>query len=478
MEAERFLDLYTRALEQGDAAVFVGAGLSRPSGYVDWRGLLREIARDLGLDVDRETDLIAVAQYHVNTEGGRARLDQLIMEEFTKDTKPSGVHNLLARLPVKTVWTTNYDKLIEEAYRSLGKRVDVKTVSGKIAVTLPRRDVVLYKMHGDVEDPGNAVLTKEDYETYQHGRQAFSTTLEADLLTKTFLFLGFSFTDPNLDYVLARIRGLLGAHQREHFCILRPPRADDASKGAARAEKEYERRKFELRVADLLRYSIKTVLVDEYADVPDLLAELDRRVRIRSIFVSGSAAEYGAFGKTRLEEFLRQLGFAIVTNRFRLISGLGLGVGNPVLLGAMEALYQPRELELGETEDRLAVRPFPIGIQDPERRRSIWSQHRRLMIQEAGVAIFVSGNRLENNEIIEAPGVHEEFEIASEFDIVPIPVGATGYAARTLWEKIVSDPEPHFGELNVIKELTILGNPQESNEKLVRAVIDIIRKLG
>jgi hypothetical protein len=57
---------YTRALREDSAAMFVGAGFSVGAGYVDWKTLLKEIAEDLGLDVSRKSDLIALAQFHVN----------------------------------------------------------------------------------------------------------------------------------------------------------------------------------------------------------------------------------------------------------------------------------------------------------------------------------------------------------------------------------------------------------------------------
>lgn len=40
---------YGQALQDGHAALFIGAGMSRPNGFVDWRGLMSEIAHDLGL---------------------------------------------------------------------------------------------------------------------------------------------------------------------------------------------------------------------------------------------------------------------------------------------------------------------------------------------------------------------------------------------------------------------------------------------
>ena len=477
MERERFVDLYATALDQGDAALFVGAGMSRPAGFIDWRELLRGLAEDLGLDIDRESDLIAVAQYHVNTAGSRARLDQAIMDEFTKDALPSNAHKIVARLPIKTIWTTNYDTLIEDAFRAAGKRLDVKDVAQSIAITMPRRDGVLYKMHGDIRDPGNAVLTKEDYETYSHTRQPFATVLEADLLTKTFLFLGFSFTDPNLDYVLARIRGLLGDRQREHFCLMRPP-DDEPGAGEDRAEWEYARRKFDLRVADLKRYSIQTILINDYADIPRVLAELDRRVRTRSVFISGSAEEYGEFGKARLQELLRRLGARFVARNLRIVSGLGLGVGGVVVLGAMEQMYRPDSEELAATEDLLAVRPFPIGIENPEERARVWTEHRRQLLSEVGAAVFVAGNRLEDDRVIEAPGVYEEFSIAREADVVPIPIGATGFAARTLWSQVVKDRQRYFGDLDVVKDLEVLGAAESSVDDLVESALSIIERVG
>jgi hypothetical protein len=68
--------------------------------------------------------------------------------------------------------------------------------------TLPSLDVVLYKIHGDISRPHDVVLTKDDYESYY----IFTTVLQDYLVSKTFLFIGFSFDNPNLEYILSRIR--------------------------------------------------------------------------------------------------------------------------------------------------------------------------------------------------------------------------------------------------------------------------------
>ena len=86
-QLEGFYKHFVKAMHEGNAAILAGAGLSKASGFVDWKGLLKEIADDLKLDIDQETDLIAVAQYHHNKQMNRAKLDRLIVEAFTKEPR-------------------------------------------------------------------------------------------------------------------------------------------------------------------------------------------------------------------------------------------------------------------------------------------------------------------------------------------------------------------------------------------------------
>jgi hypothetical protein len=118
-------------------------------------------------------------------------------------------------------------------------------------------------MHGDVSLPDEAVVTKDDYETYNASRHLFSLALQGDLVSKTFLFLGFSFSDPNLNYILGRIRVLLGEAQREHYCLMRRVQRKDFRKPA---EFQYATAKQDLQVKDLRRYGISGVLVDDYSE--------------------------------------------------------------------------------------------------------------------------------------------------------------------------------------------------------------------
>ena len=50
------------AIQEGTVAIFAGAGISRPLGFVDWQQLMSSIAQSIGLDSKKETDFAAVAQ--------------------------------------------------------------------------------------------------------------------------------------------------------------------------------------------------------------------------------------------------------------------------------------------------------------------------------------------------------------------------------------------------------------------------------
>ena len=165
-EIEAFIKDYIKDLNEGNAAIFAGAGMSKSAGYVNWSELLSDIADELGLNIDKEWDLISLAQYHVNETGGKGKINRKILEEFSEKAEPSSNHQLLARLPINTYWTTNYDTLIEDSLKESNKIVDIKHQVEQLATTRPKRDVIVYKMHGDVNHSANAIITKEQYQEY------------------------------------------------------------------------------------------------------------------------------------------------------------------------------------------------------------------------------------------------------------------------------------------------------------------------
>lgn len=472
-DIESFIKEFVKDLAENNVAVFAGAGMSKSAGYVNWADLLRDIATELGLSVDKEHDLISIAQYHVNENRGKARITKKILEEFAQEAEATENHEIFARLPVTTFWTTNYDTLVEDSLKSANKVVDIKHQVKQLANTRPKRDVVIYKMHGDVHHPADAILTKEQYESYYKTHEAFVTALSGDLISKTFLFVGFSFTDPNLDYVLSRLNIQFGEDSRQHYCFIKKQ-----SQGKDDEEMfKYNLRKQELMINDLMRYKIKTILVDEYSDITEILKEIERRFRKKTVFISGSAEEYGVWNRNEAQSFIHSLSRSIVSAGFRIVNGFGWGVGSAVINGALEAVYERPDRY---SEDQLIMRPFPQFETGEKKLPDLWEEYRQRMISLAGIVVFIFGNKNDGQgNIILANGVKREFEIAIAQGLIPIPIASTGYITQEIFDEILKTPEKFYNGIEwiipIVKELT---SDKLSREEIINKVITIIQKIN
>jgi hypothetical protein len=458
---KNFIRQYVEQILEGNAAVFAGAGMSVSAGYVDWKELLRDIACELNLDIDKENDLVAIAQYHANEMGGRGSINQRIINLFTANTGTTETHRVLARLPIKTYWTTNYDNLIENQLKAVNKKVDVKRTPENLAVNIAYADATVYKMHGDAQLSDKVVITKDDYETYNEERQLFTTALQGDLISKTFLFIGFSFEDPNLNYILSRIRILLGKNKRTHYAFFKKADAKD----------DYVANKQRLLFHDLERYSINPVVVDSYDEIPIILSEVEKRINLRNIFISGSAEEYGNWNVDGAVELINNLIERLISIDRKIITGFGLGIGSFVINKAIQTITREKNAHF---DKYLEINPFAFQLKGNEKTK-FNTDYRDRILNHAGIAIFMFGNKHgADGNIVVADGVLEEFEIAKQKRLYIIPLGSTGFAAEKIAIEIKSNIESYPYLKDYITVLTTSNNSIE----LVDTVCSIIRKIG
>ncbi|EJG1086352.1 SIR2 family protein [Vibrio parahaemolyticus] len=470
-EKARLVKELLDAIENRNLAVFAGAGLSMPAGYVNWKQLLQPIADELDLDINREeNNLVQLAQYHCNVnQSNRGKINQLLVNEFSQKASLTENHRILARLSVETFWTTNYDKMIESALLDAGKTPDVKYNNKQLAFTVPKRDAIVYKMHGDVEHPSEAILTKDDYESYHVKMLPFLNALSGDLISKTFLFLGFSFTDPNLDYILSRVRIAYSRDQRPHYCLLKNIRKEQ---NESDADFEYRKRKQELFIQDLLRFGIKSVMVDEYSEITAILQTLEIKTKSSSIFISGAANDYAPYKKAESEKFVYELSKDLIASEYRIVSGFGLGIGSSVISGALESLYMSgQKLD----DDQLLLRPFPQNQIGKTDLKLLWRKYREDMISYAGIAIFLFGNKLVEGDVVLSDGMREEYEIAQSQGAFVVPVGATGSMAEVLWTelKIAIESEEVSFPKNLENALLSLGDSSLSFDEIKKTILEI-----
>jgi len=477
-EHRQFYEDVNDALQSNSLALFAGAGLSKSAGYVDWKNLLRSIATDLGLDIDRESDLISIAQYNVNKVGGRSMLNKKIIDEFNEDVELTENHKILARLPISTYWTTNYDELIERSLKDAKRIADVKHTIEQLNFSKPRRDAVVYKMHGDQNHPNDAVITKDDYESYFSDKLPFVNALSGDLVSKLFLFIGFSFTDPNLDYILSRVRLQMRTAQRHHWYIIkRVARTDWGIK--TDEDFLYQKAKQEHFIADLKRFKLLPVFVDTYEEITEVLKEIESIFKKQTVFISGSAEEYGSWSHNEAQSFIHKLSGRLIREGYRVINGFGLGVGSAVINGALEEIYRRPDRY---NENLLIIKPFPQFATGGKELPELWNEYRREMLKYAGIALYIFGNKLNpdkpgEREIINAQGVKKEFDIAQEYGIIQIPVKGTGYMSKELSDLVEGN---NFGTQPTSKlfEIYKVLAEQDQPDKIIDGIISVLNEIN
>ena len=461
---EHLLTHYTDALVDGRASLFVGAGLSAPAGLPTWPDLLAPVSPALGLSPSDVADLTAFAQWAVNSTGGdRSMINAEITRAFGSATTPTPTQLRVARLPAASFWTPNYDRLLERALDAAGKPVVVRAEERDFARPLRAGGVELLKMHGTVDHPDGCVLTADDYAAYALRRGLFLDHLRVQLVSHSFLFLGFGLTDPNVLRVLAETRARHGSNKAPHFWVERVnPKWSNT-----------ERLVFQHRAFALQRLGVTPFLIDDYSELDTLLADLDRRVVRHNVVVSGSfhAAE-GALDAPALTTLCRKLGGALVASGRNVVTGLGLGVGAPVFEGAWEALpLDPR----GDPRDRVRTYRFPQERTDPAQRAALWEQLRQRFVPSGGAAIFIAGNKLVNGTVVPADGVHREFDIAHAHKRLVLPIGVTGSVARTLWQQVSSDLATYWPSLDPALHTHFLALGTETDpDTLVKHVLTLL----
>ncbi len=206
-EGERLAGL----AREGQLVLFIGAGASLGGGLPDWDTLLGHLAEQGGFTTEERARLREVNALD------RARLIGMRMERAGQPLGPlvaSLVHathrpltqTLLASLPVSQVATTNYDQLFELASRDIGVPCAVLPYApGR------RGERWLLKLHGCVTHPDEIVLTRDDYLRFPSRRAALAGIVQALLVTRHMLFVGFSLQDDTFHRIVHDVRSAMPA---------------------------------------------------------------------------------------------------------------------------------------------------------------------------------------------------------------------------------------------------------------------------
>ncbi len=203
---------------------FIGSGFSKPLGLPDWHQLVADIAFKVGFDPElfflhgsypQLLDFLKKQHRKEWTDFQYELRVSLDSEEANRNRKKSKTHKLLAQLNFSTIYTTNYDQHIEKALMDVGKYPHVLASLEDFASTPQNAfNCEVIKFHGDVKKEDTMILTETQYE-------AVDQRLRADLLSNSFLFIGYSFSDANIRYIWYKIHKLKNQPMRDNNFELR-----------------------------------------------------------------------------------------------------------------------------------------------------------------------------------------------------------------------------------------------------------------
>lgn len=191
--------------KRGELALFVGAGVSIPAGLPSWDALLAGIAADNGTELADLPDVLDRAEL-LRKELGTA-FGAAVARQIEGATRPSLAHAHLAALGCREVVTTNFDTLYERAVRSTGRPLAM----------LPRDrpsagQPWLLKLHGDITDPANIVLTRRDFVRFSADRGPAGAVLQSLMMTRHLFVVGASMTDANILRLAHEVMQFRNAH--------------------------------------------------------------------------------------------------------------------------------------------------------------------------------------------------------------------------------------------------------------------------
>ena len=204
------------AMKTGRTMLFMGSGVSATLGVPTWSGLIAKLANKLGYDerllAPPGVNYLTLAQffYEKYKQSGIADLCNEMSAEWNaseEKLKNSEVHKLLYKLRFPTIYTTNYDQNLENAFRLFGG--DPLVVNDISQFGLGKAsDQTIIKFHGDLTDPNRIVLTESQYFERLNFEAPLDIRLRSDALSNSILFIGYSLSDINVRLLLYKLSNM------------------------------------------------------------------------------------------------------------------------------------------------------------------------------------------------------------------------------------------------------------------------------
>ena len=151
---------------------------------------------------------------------------QKFISDIFKEFKPGEHHKLVPMYKWHSLYTTNYDLIIEEAYdRNHSRQQELATFvknGEKISDKMIFENSVMFnKLHGSITDIDDKdvplILTADQYIEYKDNRDRLFKRLEEASYEYAIVFVGFSFADLDIRYALKHLEKLGNVRPRSYM---------------------------------------------------------------------------------------------------------------------------------------------------------------------------------------------------------------------------------------------------------------------
>lgn len=194
-----------KSICSGKAVLFLGAGASQASGGPIGTELADFIANELGIEEDT-SDLAIFTQTVLHKKKATRKQIELCIKERLQNLLPSDGYKAMTNLPWKSIFSVNYDDLVEQAYRmTRGRYSHIVMTPHNLMDDKEINQIRLYKLHGSITDVYSEnkplLVTYDDLIKKESFKQNMLKIL-TNSLHDTIIFVGYSFSDKVIEEIL------------------------------------------------------------------------------------------------------------------------------------------------------------------------------------------------------------------------------------------------------------------------------------
>lgn len=157
-------------------------------------------------------------------------LHELLDEAFLTGFEPNEYHHALARMPVDTYITTNWDVLLEKALEQAPFRAPVRVLyrDDHVADWSEAQRTSVIKLHGTIKDHRSIVFSEDQYLDRYGSDSLLFQLVRVLLASRSVLMIGFSYSDTFVKLLFHRVGRLVTESRRPHWFVTSEDRATPA----------------------------------------------------------------------------------------------------------------------------------------------------------------------------------------------------------------------------------------------------------